>query len=125
VKEAEHEIRIPKSEFRNPKPEEVEITIEAFAWVTRFVGGDGTRRRLFREAAPVGATVGQVLRQLSGRFPQLHEALWARSGAGLSEHIEVFVNDAVLGQTHELDSPLRDGDRITLVGQYTGGATAG
>jgi molybdopterin converting factor small subunit len=39
----------------------------------------------------------------------------------LSEHIEVLVNDAVLGLTHTLDDPVRDGDRITLVGQYTGG----
>ena len=110
-----------KSEIRNPKPETVQITIEAFAWVTQFVGGDGTRRRLFREAAPVGATVREVLRQLSGRLPRLHEALWEQPSGGLSEHIEVFINDAVLGQRHELDSPLRDGDRITLVGQYTGG----
>ncbi len=107
--------------MRNPKSETVEITIEAFAWVTRFVGGDGTRRRLFREAVPVGATVRQLLLQLSGRFPKLHEALWEQPSGGLSEHIEVFVNDAVLGQKHELDSQLRDGDRITLVGQYTGG----
>jgi len=26
-----------------------------------------------------------------------------------------------LGLAHTLDSPVRDGDRITLVGQYTGG----
>jgi molybdopterin converting factor small subunit len=110
-----------KGEIRNRIPETVEITIEAFAWVTQFVGGDGTRRRLFGEAVPPGATVRQVLAQLSGRFPKLHEALWEQPGGGLAEHIEVLVNDAVLGQKHELDSPLEDGDRITLVGQYTGG----
>jgi molybdopterin converting factor small subunit len=107
------------------KSETGEITIEAFAWVTQFVGGDGTRRRLFREAAPAGATVRDVLRRLSDRFPRLHETLWEQPSGGLSEHIEVFVNDAVLGRTHELDSPLQDGDRITLVGQYTGGEAAG
>ncbi len=102
-------------------PSPIWVTVEAFAWVTQFVGGDGPRRKLFREAAPAGATVRHVLRQLGDRFPKLRDALWAHSGGGLAEHIEVFVNDAVLGLKHDLDSPLQDGDRITLVGQYTGG----
>jgi hypothetical protein len=33
----------------------------------------------------------------------------------------VLVNDAVLGVTHELDSPLKPGDRLTLLGQFMGG----
>ena len=32
-----------------------------------------------------------------------------------------MVNDAVLGVTHGLDSPLKNGDRITLLGQFMGG----
>ena len=40
---------------------------------------------------------------------------------GVKEHIEVVINDAVLGVTHELDSPLKQGDRITLLGQFMGG----
>jgi molybdopterin converting factor small subunit len=108
----------------NPQPstpEPISVTIEAIAWVTRFVGGDGTRRTLLAESVPVGTTVRQVLRQVSDRFPKLHETLWDKGSGGLAEHIEVFVNDAVLGLKHGLDSPLQDGDRITLVGQYTGG----
>ena len=97
------------------------MTVEAVAWVTQFVGGDGTRRRVFEEAVAPGATVRTVLRSLSNRFPKLDEALWQRSGEGLAEHIEVLVNDAVLGITHDLDSPVQPGDRITLIGQYTGG----
>ncbi|MBI3076675.1 MAG: MoaD/ThiS family protein, partial [Deltaproteobacteria bacterium] len=44
-----------------------------------------------------------------------------RASGELGEHIEVLVNDAVLGVAHALDSPLQDGDRITLLGQYLGG----
>ena len=53
-----------------------------------------------------------------------HENLYAipvEDHTELGEHIEVIVNDAVLGVTHELDSPLKDGDRITLLGQFMGG----
>jgi molybdopterin converting factor small subunit len=63
--------------------------------------------------------VRSVLRGLSGRFPELEAALW--HGTEIGEHIEVLVNDAVLGISHSLDSPLRPGDQITLLGQYMGG----
>lgn len=102
-------------------PAELRVTVEAVAWVTRFVGGDGSRREVYRETARPGDTVGAVLRRLSARFPELHEALWDRRSGDLGEHIEVLVNDAVLGVTHTLDTPVRDGDRITLIGQYVGG----
>ncbi len=98
-----------------------QVTIEVVSWITRFVGGDGTRRRLFQEGLRLGLTVRGVLHQVGARFPQLEEALWDPKTNDLAEHIEVLVNDAVLGVQHDLDSPLRDGDRITLVGAYMGG----
>src|SRR5574341_1981443 len=100
-----------------------QVTVEVVAWVTRFVGGDGTRRKHFGEVVPSGATVRSVLHQLCKRFPQLTEALWDQGGRELAEHIEVLVNDAVLGVTHSLDSEVKDGDRITLVGAYIGGSS--
>ncbi len=109
------------SVFRNPHPAIGHVTVEAVAWVTQFVGGDGTRRKVFEESVAPGATVRTVLCQLSDRFPKLDETLWKRPGGVLAEHIEVLVNDAVLGVTHDLDSPVQPGDRITLLGQYTGG----
>lgn len=109
------------SAFRNSHSAIGHVTVEAVAWVTQFVGGDGTRRKLFEEAMAPGATVRSVLHQVSDRFPKLDEALWQRPGGALTEHIEVLVNDAVLGISHDLDSPVQPGDRITLIGQYTGG----
>ncbi len=99
----------------------VEVTVEVVAWVTQFVGGDGTRRRLFQETLPPGATVRDALQGVCARYPSLAEALWTPGGRELAEHIEVLVNDAVLGVAHTLDSPLNEGDRITLIGAFTGG----
>ena len=84
-----------------------QVEIEAVAWVTKFVGGDGSSRK--------------VLRRLSGRFPELHKALWDAQTGELGEHIEVLVNDAVLDITHSLDSPVHNGDKLALIGQYLGG----
>jgi molybdopterin converting factor small subunit len=110
-----------KFEIRNSKFEIGHVTVEGIAWVTQFVGGDGTRRKVLNEAVTPGATVRSVLRQVSDRFPKLQDVLWGRPDGDLAEHIEVLVNDAVLGVTHTLDSQVKDGDRITLLGQYTGG----
>ena len=93
--------------------------VEVVSWVTKFVGGDGTGRAVFDEPVTPGATLRSVLEGLSARYPELKAALW--HGRELGEHIEVLVNDAVLGITHTLDSPIKPGDRIALLGQFMGG----
>ena len=95
------------------------IPVEVASWITKFIGGDGSGRRVLDESLPPGATVRSVLAGLSARYPELHRALW--HGNDLGEHIEVLVNDAVLGVEHTLDSPLRPGDQITLLAQFMGG----
>ena len=97
------------------------IEIEVVAWVTKFVGGDGSSRKVYQEALSEGDTVRTVLRRLSKGFPQLHKALWDPVSGDLGEHIEVLVNDAVLGIHHELDSPVQSSDKLALIGQYLGG----
>jgi len=96
------------------------VPVEIVGWPTRFVGGDGATRALFEEPLPDGATLRSVLRGLSGRFPDLESALW--HGPNLGEHIEVLVNDAVLGVTHDLETPVEGGEHVTLLGQYMGGS---
>ena len=97
------------------------VTVEVTTWVTKYVGGDGAGSRQFEEPLRPGDTVGGLLRRFSARFPELHGALWDPTGQHLGEHIEVLVGDAVLGVTHDLDSPLKGGERITLLGQFMGG----
>jgi len=95
------------------------VPVELVGWPTRFVGGDGGTRRVFEEPLASGATVRSVLRGLTARYPDLAEALWLDDELG--EHIEILVNDAVLGIDHEIDSPVAAGDRIALLAQFMGG----
>jgi hypothetical protein len=97
-------------------------TVEVTAWVTRLVGGDGTGHRFFEEPLQGDDTVGDVLRRVAARFPELDAALWLSGRRELGEHIEVLVDDAALGVSHELASLLKGGERITLLGQFMGGA---
>jgi hypothetical protein len=96
-------------------------TVEVTTWVTRHVGGDGSGTRRFDEALEPGDTVRTVLRRFAHRFPELEGALWSPDRRELGEHIEVLVDDAVLGVAHVLDSPVLGGERITLLGQFMGG----
>ena len=63
------------------------IPVEVASWVTKFVGGDGSGRRVMDEPLEPGATVRSVLTQLSARFPELHRALW--HGSQLGENIGI------------------------------------
>ena len=95
------------------------VPVEIVSWITKFIGGDGTGHRVMEEPWAEGATVRSVLRSLSARYPELHAALW--HGNELGEHIEILVNDAVLGIDHDLDSRMAPGDRVALLAQFMGG----
>src|SRR5512145_2784243 len=72
------------SAIRNPQSAIGHVTVEVVAWVTQFVGGDGTRRRIFEEAVTPGATVRSVLVALSDRHATLRDVLWDRAAGDLS-----------------------------------------
>jgi len=102
-------------------PERPTVTVEVTTWVSKYVGGDGSGPRAFAEPITPGEKLGDLLQRYSRRFPELDAALWDATRTALAEHIEVLVNDAVLGVSHDLDTPLEGGERITLLGQFMGG----
>ncbi|MGH7350432.1 MAG: MoaD/ThiS family protein [Candidatus Rokuibacteriota bacterium] len=103
------------------QPKASRANIEVTTWVTKHVGGDGSGTKLFDESIVRGDTVRTVLRRFTARFPELDAALWSPDHSELGSHIEVLVDDAVLGVTYDLDTPLIGGERITLLGQFMGG----
>jgi molybdopterin converting factor small subunit len=106
----------------DPAAAPARVHVEVLSWVNRFVGGPGTGQVTLEERVPAGTTVRAVLRRVSERHPELGRALWDPGRPGeLGDNIEVMVGNAVLGVTHDLDSELLDGERITLLGQYMGG----
>ena len=97
------------------------VKVELVAWANTFVGGDGSSRKVFEEYIQEGSTVLSVLKGLSTRYKALDDALWDRGSCELAEHIEIVVNDALLGIEHNLNSKVKYGDLIMLMGQYLGG----
>ncbi len=98
------------------------VEVEAIAWVRTFLGGPADGAQIFEERARPSDTVRDVLRGLSERYPKLHEALWdTESPQEIGTHIEVIVNNTILGNEYSLASPVEPGFQIVLAGQYVGG----
>ena len=112
----------PAGKTEPPAGEAFTVQVEAIAWVRTFLGGPASGAQIFDEQARAGDTVRSVLKRLSARFSELNEALWDRSAREeIGPHIEIIVNDTILGVQYTLDSPVGPGDQIVLTGQYIGG----
>jgi molybdopterin converting factor small subunit len=98
-----------------------QVRVELMAWATVFVGGDGSNHKDLAVDAFSGDTVRTVLKRLTAQHPDLDKALWHEGTNALSEHLEIAVNDALLGIRHTLDSEVKAGDKILIMGQYMGG----
>src|SRR3989442_5040687 len=94
-----------------------QVEIEVVAWITKFVGGDGSTRKVYHEPLKDGDTVRRVLRRLSGRFPPLYKALFDPDTGDLAGHIAVLVYDDVLDITHTPESTLHTTDKLALIVQ--------
>ena len=100
----------------------ISVTVEVLSWVNKFVGGPGTGEVTLTEEVEPGTSVRAVLRRVTDRYPELDRALWDPGRPReIGDNIEVMVNNAVLGVTHDLDSAVLEGERLTLLGQYMGG----
>ena len=97
------------------------VRIEVFAWLTRYVGGDGGGRLFFTEEFDAGESLQTVVRRLTRRFPELDHVLWDVDSGQIGASVEIIVNDTFLGITHTLNSEVKDGDMITLLPAWDGG----
>ena len=98
------------------------VKVEVIAWVRTFLDGPADGAQSFQEQASPGDTLRDVLKNLSQRFPKLDHALWdEHDRSEIGPHIEIIVNETILGADYHLDSPLNPGDEIVLTGQYIGG----
>ncbi len=99
------------------------VTLEIVPWLTRFFGEDNGQRIKLKRDLQAGETVGAFLRRVGEEYPEFGQALWDPETGELGEHIEIIVNNAVLGIDHEVDTPLKPGERVTLVPAYIGGCS--
>ncbi|MCP3164078.1 MoaD/ThiS family protein [Myxococcus qinghaiensis] len=82
-----------------------------------------TMRTLTRNQAEVsasGATVREVLTDLDARYPGIGARLLDDRGA-VRRYVNVFLNEEDIRALRELDTPVKDADRLTLIPAMAGG----
>lgn len=82
-----------------------------------------TMRTLTRNQAEVrasGATVREVLTDLDARYPGIGSRLLDERGA-VRRYVNVFLNEEDIRALRELDTPVKDADRLTLIPAMAGG----
>jgi len=68
------------------------------------------------------ATVGEALSALTNRFQELKKHLYSDDGR-LRSFVNVYVNDEDIRYLQKSDTPVREGDTISIVPSIAGGVT--
>jgi adenylyltransferase/sulfurtransferase len=89
-------------------------TVKIPAPLRSFAGGS-------TEVAVEGSTVGGVVRELVARFPALGRHLYA-SGGELRNFVTVYLNDEDIRYLRRSESPVKEGDVISIVPALAGGS---
>ena len=67
-----------------------------------------------------GSTVEQLLKVLVDKYPKLKDEFYTETGE-ITDYIIVFVNDKPISALEELDTEVRDGDKILFFFPISGG----
>jgi len=72
------------------------------------------------EVSAGGETVGEILDELNDRFPGLKERICNDEGE-LREFLNIYMNDEDIRFLEELDTPVEDGDSLSIIPAIAGG----
>ena len=73
------------------------------------------------EVSATGSTVGEVLENLERAFPGIRTQLLDDKGA-VRRYVNIFHNDEDIRFLQELQTPVSDSDRLTIIPAIAGGA---
>jgi MoaD family protein len=92
----------------------MKITVRVFADYREIIGKE--MELIFSE----GNTIGELLAELCDRYPALRQEMFASTGE-LKEFINIFINGRNIAFLGDMDTPLTDGDTISLFPPVAGG----
>lgn len=72
------------------------------------------------EVGVSGATVGDALTDLTGKFPSLRQHLYGDSGQ-LRSFVNVFLNQSDIRELQGAETALKESDRLMIVPSIAGG----
>ncbi len=69
-----------------------------------------------------GTTVGEILNHMVEQFPDLKQHLFDEQGH-LRPFVNIFVNDEDIRHREGLNTPVKDGDTVSLIPSIAGGCS--
>ncbi len=72
------------------------------------------------EVSATGATIGEILVDLEKSYPGIRDKICDKTGQ-LHRFVNVFVRDEDIRFLQNLDTPLKDGDEVSIVPAIAGG----
>jgi sulfur-carrier protein len=73
------------------------------------------------EVEAAGGNVGEVLRALTGQYPDTEEQLFGEGGE-LNRYVNVYLNDEDVRVLEGLETSVKDGDTVVILPAMAGGA---
>ena len=74
-----------------------------------------------KELSADGSNVGEILRSVADSHPDTQTQLFAADG-GLNRYVNVYLNDEDVRFLGGLETPVKDGDTVTVLPAVAGGA---
>ena len=68
-----------------------------------------------------GATVGELLEDMNRRFPGFREQITTADGS-LHRFVNIYINDEDIRFLQSLDTPVKEGDVLSILPALAGGA---
>ena len=89
------------------------VTIKLPTILRKFAGNEA-------RVSAEGATLAEVLKDLESRYPGITKTVIAEDG-GLHRFINVYVNDEDVRYLGALETPVADGDTVSILPAVAGG----
>src|SRR5918999_4156144 len=90
------------------------VTVFIPTALRQFAGGQS-------EVAVEAATVGEALDRVTGAHAELRRHLYGEQNT-LRNFVNVYVNDDDIRHAQRLDTPVKDGDTVSIIPAIAGGA---
>lgn len=97
------------------------VTVEALPWLGEAFGGKRSTRHVFDMEMEAGATLASLLHKLASEHPSFKRVVYDPATGGFSERVLVALNDHLPELLEGYETPLKAGDRVTLMQAYAGG----
>lgn len=97
------------------------VRLEIVPWLTEEFGQRGTGRLVLEEPIEGPMRLGDYLASLAGRHPAIGAALVDLDARELFEHVNVVLNDVLVGSHAVLDEPVQAGDSVVFLPAFSGG----